>query len=317
MKAAVVHRFDQPPRYGDFPDPVAGPDEVLVHVRASALSQLTRARAAGKHYSSDARAGFVPGVDGIGRREDGRRVYFLLPPAPYGAMAEVTKVSRKCQVEIPDEVGDVTMAAAANPMMSSWAALTERARLQRGETVLINGATGTSGRLAVQIAKYLGAGKVIATGRNRASLESLRGLGADVVISLEEPAEGLARAFQREIEGVNIVIDYLWGHSAELLLAAVAGQSVHDPSPRVRFVQIGGMAGPTITLPAAVLRGSGLELLGSGLGSVSLETLVQVIGAAARAFVPGKFTIEAEPMPLAQVESTWNTPRDRRIVYTV
>jgi NADPH:quinone reductase-like Zn-dependent oxidoreductase len=317
MKAAVVHRFDQPPRYGDFPDPVAGPDEVLIQVHASSLSQLAKGRAAGKHYSSDAKAGFVPGVDGVGRREDGRRVYFLLPPAPYGAMAEVTKVSRKFQVEIPDEIDDVTIAAAANPMMSSWAALTERARLQRSETVLINGATGTSGRLAVQIAKYLGAGKIIATGRNRASLESLPGLGADVVIPLEQPAEGLAQAFQHEIEGVNVILDYLWGNSAELLLAAAATQKARDPSPRVRFVQIGGMAGPTVTLPAAVLRSSGLELMGSGLGSVSLETLVQVIGAAARAFVPGRFVIEAESVPLAQVESTWNTPGDRRIVYTV
>jgi NADPH:quinone reductase-like Zn-dependent oxidoreductase len=202
-------------------------------------------------------------------------------------------------------------------MMSSWAALTVRAGIKPGETVLINGATGTSGRLAVQIAKYLGAGKVIATGRNSASLEALREIGADVLLPLGESAGTLAASFAREIAGVNIILDYLWGKPAELLLAAVAGQAGHDPSPRVRFVQIGGMAGPAITLPAAVLRGSGLELMGSGLGSVASETLVKIIGDAAGAFLPGKFRIEAEAVPLAEVEATWNAPSDGRIVYTL
>ncbi len=315
MKAAVVHSFDHPPRYDDYAEPVAGPDEVLVRVSACALSQLAKARAAGKHYSSGRTLDFIPGVDGVGRLVDGQRVYFAFPPAPFGAMAGMTKVSWKFCVPLPGDVDDVQIAAAANPMMSSWAALTVRAGIQPGETVLINGATGTSGRLAVQIAKHLGAGKVIATGRNRASLEALRAIGADVIVPLEESAEELAKSLQRAIVGVNIILDYLWGQPAALLLAAVAGHAEHDPSPRVRFVQIGGMAGPAITLPAAVLRSSGLEMMGSGLGSVSSEELVRIIGDAARAFIPGKFQIEAEAVPLRDVESTWNTKPDRRIVY--
>ena len=95
-----------------------------------------------------------------------RRVYFVLPRAPYGSMAEQAVVPSAHCVPLPDELDDVTAAAIANPGMSSWAAYTERARLKAGETVLVNGATGTAGRLAVQIAKYLGARKVIATGRN-------------------------------------------------------------------------------------------------------------------------------------------------------
>jgi NADPH:quinone reductase-like Zn-dependent oxidoreductase len=315
MKAAVVHSFDHPPRYADYAEPVAGPDEVLVHVTASARSQLAQARAAGRHYSSGRLLDFIPGVDGVGRLVDGQRVYFAFPEAPFGSMAGLTKVSWKFCVPLPREVDDVQIAAAANPMMSSWAALTVRAGIQPGETVLINGATGVSGRLAVQIARHLGAGKVIATGRNRANLEALRAIGADVIVPLVDSAAEVAESFQREIVGVNIILDYLWGQPAALLLAAVAGQAEHDPSPRVRFVQIGGMAGPAIPLPAAVLRSSGLELMGSGLGSVASEELVRIIGDAARAFIPGKFQIEAEAVPLRDVEATWNSKSERRIVY--
>jgi NADPH:quinone reductase-like Zn-dependent oxidoreductase len=317
MKAAIVHSFDQPPRFGDFADPVPAPGEVLVRVSAASLNLLTKARAAGSHYSSGKELNFVPGVDGVGRLEDGRRVYFVSPPAPFGSMAVLTKVAGKFVVPIPDEVDDVTMAAAANPAMSSWAALTERARMQKGETVLINGATGTSGRLAVQIARYLGAGKVIATGRNRATLEKLAALGADAVIPLEDSAESMAAAFARGIEGVDIILDYLWGKPAELLIVAVARQGGHDPAPRVRLVQIGSMAGAVVALPAAALRSSGLELMGSGIGSVSIGSLVRVIGAAARAIVPGKFAIEAEAVPLKDVEATWNARAEGRIVYTM
>src|SRR6202000_2443035 len=96
---------------------------------------------------------------------------------------------RKHCIPWPDDVDDITAAAIANPGMSAWAALMERAHFKAGETVLVNGATGTAGRLAVQLAKYFGAGKVIATGRNEAELEQVKALGADVVVPFAESLE--------------------------------------------------------------------------------------------------------------------------------
>jgi NADPH:quinone reductase-like Zn-dependent oxidoreductase len=136
------------------------------------------------------------GVDGVGRLDDGRRVYFVLPKPPLGSMSERTVVRSEQCVALPDGLDDVTAAAIANPGMSAWAALKERAELAAGETVLVNGATGTAGRLAVQIAKYMGARKVIATGRNIEALKSLAHLGADVTIPLGEDPDALEKAFR-------------------------------------------------------------------------------------------------------------------------
>jgi NADPH:quinone reductase-like Zn-dependent oxidoreductase len=182
MKAAIVIAAGKTPVYGDFENPTAREGQALITVKAAALSNLTKSRASGAHYSSENTFPFVPGVDGVGVTADGRRVYFALPEAPFGAMGELCTVeSRRC-IPLQDGLDDQTAAAIANPGMSAWAALMERARLARGETVLVNGATGTAGRIAVQLARYLGAGKVIATGRNAEELEELKALGADVLI---------------------------------------------------------------------------------------------------------------------------------------
>lgn len=319
MKAAIVNSFDRVPEYGEFEEPVAQAGEVVVKVSASGLSQLVRGQAAGRHYSSSGVFPFIPGVDGVGRLADGRRVYFAFPRAPFGAMAELTVVQSSQCVALPDELDDVTAAAAANPGMSSWVALKERAKFVAGEAVLINGATGVSGRLAIQIAKYLGARKVIATGRNEASVAELPSLGADSVIALDQSPERLTEIFRKEIKenGVSVVLDYLWGASAESLIAAVAGHGSGEAEPRIRYVQIGSLSGQTINLSSGVLRSSGLELLGSGLGSVSNEVLVKNIGEFMKAIVPGKFKMDARAVPLTQVAEAWNSKTAERIVFTV
>ncbi len=319
MQAAVVHDFRSPPVYGPFADPEAGPGEVVISVRAAALSPLVKSQAAGTHYSSKgARLPLVPGVDGVGRRQDGRRVYFAFPRAPYGAMADLTVVPGEFCVDLPDELDDATAAAIANPGMSSWAALTERAGLAPGETVLVNGATGTSGRLAVQIARHLGAKTVLATGRNPQVLAELPSLGADAVISLEQPAEALAETLGEQLAngGVDVVLDYLWGSSAEQLIAALSNQRSRSRGQRVRFVQIGSSSGANLTLPAAALRSHALELLGSGLGSVSTERLLASVKGLLHAVGPAKLRIEAESVPLAEVQDRWNAPAKKRLVFT-
>ena len=154
MKAAVVRAFDRPPVYGEFDDPVPGSDEIILTVTAAALTPLVKTQASGKHYSSGSALPFVPGTDGVGRLPGGGRVYFAFPRAPFGAMAERTTVKSALCVPLPNELDDATAAAAANPGMSSWTALTLRAKFVSGETVLINGAIGAAGRMAIQIAKF-------------------------------------------------------------------------------------------------------------------------------------------------------------------
>src|SRR5580658_5875220 len=237
MKAVVVNGPGQKPQYTNFSEPAARDGCTIVHVKASALSQLTKSRASGSHYSSDGAFPAVAGTDGVGVTEDVRRVYFALPEAPFGSLAERSLVSAQRCILWPNELDDVTAAAIANPGMSAWAALVERAQLQPGETVLVNGATGTAGRLAVQLAKYFGARKVIATGRNEAELEEMKTLGADTVIPFSlgtlHPSGG--KRFEEALieefgNGVDVVIDYLWGKSARAVVVAIA-KGVEDASP--------------------------------------------------------------------------------------
>lgn len=317
MKAAIVAGPGQMPVFGDFKEPVASADDIRIAVTAAALSPVVRSRASGAHYSSSGRFPFVAGIDGVGRLDDGSRVYFVLPQAPYGSMAQRTVVPAAQCLALPDALDDVSAAAIANPGMSSWAAYVERARLENGETVLVNGAAGAAGRLAVQIAKHLGAKKVIATARNAAALASVAALGADVTIPLVENHADLESRFKEQFaQGVDVVVDYLWGKSAQCLLIAAA-KAAADAVP-IRFVQIGSASGPDITLPSAVLRSSAIELMGSGIGSIPLDRLLRCIGALLQATVPSGLKIAARAVPLAQLEQAWHSDDNtRRTVFTM
>ncbi|WP_126283373.1 quinone oxidoreductase family protein [Burkholderia stagnalis] len=304
MKAAIVNGAGERPVHAEFESPRALPGHRLVDVTASALSRLAQARASGSHYSSTDGFPFVAGVDGTGRLEDGRRVYFLGPLAPFGAMAERTVVPDAQCVPLPAALDDVTAAAIAIPGMSSWAALTERARLAAGETVLVNGATGASGRLAVRIAKHLGAAKVIATGRNAAVLAALQSAGADVVVSLQQDDAHLARALEPHFRaGVDVVLDYLWGASARaLLVTAVKATPAGRP---LRFVQIGSIGGADVPLPGALLRATAITLMGSGIGSIALPRLLDAARAVFDAVGPAHLHIDVQAVPLADVDRYW------------
>lgn len=312
MKAILVENKGRAPVYGDFAEPHAGPGEYRIRVTAAALSPLTRARAAGSHYSAAASYPFVTGADGVGRLEDGRRVYFVLPRPPFGAMAEWSVAAATHCIPLPDGINDVTAAAMANPGMSSWAAFVERAHLKPGETVLINGATGISGLLAIQIARHLGAKRIVATGRSPDGLAAAMAAGADQTILLSEP--GLEDRFREACtQGIDVVIDYLWGASAQSLLTAAA----KEETP-VRFVQAGASSGVDITLPGAVLRASAITLMGSGIGSVPLERLAMAVAAVFQAAVPGKFAIATKAVPLPHAPDVWQDDNSRqRTVFTL
>ena len=314
MKAALVRGPGQTPVYADHQDPSPADGEVLVTMAAAAISHLARGRASGSHYSAAGAFPLVAGVDGVGRLDDGRRVYVALPRAPQGTMAERVAVPVTHCVPVPDGLDDVAAAALANPGMSSWAALSVRARLRPGETVLINGATGISGRLAVAVARHLGAGRVIATGRDAAALAEL---GADAMIVLGPNGAALEAAFAAEVRaGVDVVLDYLWGNSARALLVAAA-KSLDDGVP-LRFVQIGSVTGGEVALPAAVLRSAAICLMGSGLGSVSRPDLMGSIGALLAAAGPAGLSVATRTVPLGAVAEAWAAEHSRvRTVLTM
>ena len=318
MKAAVVESFERPPRYAEFREPSAGEGEVLVKMRAAALSNLVKGQASGRHYSSGSELPLVPGNDGVGTLPDGKRVYLIGPRAPFGTMAEWTVVSPRRTIELPVGVDDVTAAALGNPGLASWGALIGRARLQAGESVLVNGATGVAGQQAIQVAKVLGARRVIATGRDEAALERLRGLGADETIWLGQTGDALAAAFRAAMASVDVVVDYLWGATGEMLLAAVQGHGGMGGEPRIRYVQIGSISGETISLSAALLRSSGLELMGSGLGSLSAAAIVESLKKMYEVAASTGLKIETEAVPLSEVETAWGRAESgRRMVFTI
>jgi NADPH:quinone reductase-like Zn-dependent oxidoreductase len=305
MKAAIVEATGKAPIYGDFEEPVAGDHEVLIDVTVAPLSQVTRARASGTHYSSPTAFPFVAGVDGVGRRHiDGKRIYFLLPRAPFGSMAERAVVREALCVPLPDAIDDVTAAAISIPAMSSWTSLKARARLAQGEVVLINGATGFSGGLAVQIARHLGARKIVVTGRNSKVLDALGTSGADAAISLMQDGDALEDTLRRHFRngGIDIILDYLWGPSVERILAAATKEKVQRP---VRFVQIGSASAATITLSYAALRSVPLEMMGCGIGSISVELMLNSINQVLRATVAHGFKIQTSTVPLAAIENYW------------
>jgi NADPH:quinone reductase-like Zn-dependent oxidoreductase len=305
MKAAIVVEAGEAPVYGDFRDPAPAAGKSLIRVSASSISHVTRSRASGAHYSSDGGLPFIPGIDGTGVAEDGRRVYFLLPEGPYGAMAEFSVVDDRRCFPIPDSLSEDAAAAMAIPGMSSWAALVERAHLRAGETVLVNGATGASGRLAIQIARHLGATKVIATGRHTRSFDDLRRLGADVTVPLTQDRDALEHAFKHEFQqGVDVVLDYLWGVSAETLVIAAA--KAGPEGVPIRYVQIGSMSGANINLPSAALRSSALQLMGSGIGSIPSPGLLNAIHGVLQAAPSAGFEIATESVPLADVTKAWS-----------
>jgi NADPH:quinone reductase-like Zn-dependent oxidoreductase len=316
MNAAVLHTLNQPPHFEQFPEPVTEENEVIVHVRAAALKPIDKQMASGSHYAAYRKLPVVCGMDGVGRLDDGTRVFFGGPRPPYGSMAEHTVVSRSRCFPIPDNVNDDIAAAVVNPGLSAWGALVWRAHLVAGETVLILGATGVTGKLAIQTAKLLGAGRVIAVGRNEQVLNTLHDLGADTTIHLGKPGQDLTEAFVREAgdSGFDVIIDYLWGATTEALLGAIARRDLTPASSRVRLVEVGESAGSTISLPAAVLRSSRLEILGAGSGNAAaspemwIEAVRQLMSNVGR----GTLRIDTERVPLGEVENAWNQEQHGR-----
>ena len=318
MKAAVVEAFGAAPKYKDFAEPVASAGEKLVRVSAAGLHPIVKGLAAGSHYGSTGELPFIAGVDGVGKLEDGTRVYFGTMRKPFGTFAEIAPAPEWITLNLPEALADETAAALANPGMSSWAALKYRAQFKTGESVLILGATGVAGQLAVQIAKRLGARRVVACGRNLPALEECRALGADASISLSQEREALVAALRKEFaeNGVDVVLDYLWGAPAQATFEAILVRGLDNKSKRIRYIQIGEIAGSKIELAASVLRSSGVEVLGSGFGSVELKDIMKAVAEFFAEAAKKPFAMKIDQVPLRDVEAAWSRKEEGvRIVF--
>jgi NADPH:quinone reductase-like Zn-dependent oxidoreductase len=321
MNAAVLHTLGAAPRYQEFPEPVINDkdDEAIVHVHAASLKPVDKQLASGSHFASHRELPCVCGSDGVGYLDDGQRVFFGGPRPPHGAMAQRTVVPRAFTFPVPENVDDETAAALPNPGVSAWLSLAYRAKLVRGENVLILGATGVTGKLAVKIAKLLGAARVVAAGRNRQALNTLHDLGADATISLALPPSELSDAFLREAgqSGFQVVLDYVWGPPAETFLAAITQKEFAAIQSETRFVQVGESAAPTITLPAAALRSTALTMMGTA-GIPPLDVLVEAFQQVMAYAAKGNLHIDTEKVPLTDIENAWqrDQPGCRLVITT-
>jgi NADPH:quinone reductase-like Zn-dependent oxidoreductase len=304
MNAAVVRALDRAPRYETFTLP-EGDEGVVVDVLAAALSPRVRSGASGQHYTSNRILPLVPGLDGVGRLPDGRRIYFLAADDTIGTMAERALADSRLAVALPDHVSAPVVAAAMIPAISSWVALTSRAMLQRGQSVLVLGATGTAGQLAVQIARHLGAGRIVAAGRDQKALDRLPDLGADQVVRLTgTKADGDAIA--AAASEVDIVLDYLWGTVTTGIMPALCRRREAE-SRALNWVLIGSIAGDDISLSSVLLRKRNLHVLGSGQGATSTADMFSVSPEVVAALAGGTLQVQIREVPLADVERHWST----------
>ena len=246
----------------------------------------------------------MPGIDGVGRGPDGLLRYFILPDTTMGAMAEQTVIDTRRSIALPEDSDPIAIAAAMNPAMSSWVALRQRVQFQAGQNVLVLGATGNGGQMAVQIAKLFGAVQIIAAGRSADRLAGLGALGATATVLLEGDTGAVAHRLGQAAADVDVVIDYLWGQPAAAAMATlVTGRA--DRSQPLTWIEIGSVAGPAAAIPSAVLRAARLQIVGSGQGSVGAPEILAELPALAREITNGKLDIDARPMPLTDVEQAW------------
>lgn len=303
MHAAVVEQYGTP-RFAAFEEPVAGEGQVVVDVTAAGVNPVDVAKAAGTFYAGRDPLPFVAGGEGVGTLPDGRRVYFDRPVSPFGSMAQRTLIGPESAIELPDALADDGVAVALGIAgLAAWLPLAWRAELQPGETVLVLGATGVLGQIAVQGAKLLGAGRVVAAGRDAEGLARASALGADATVLLDgRDGESLTAAFRAAADGdVDVVIDPLWGAPAAAALGALG---LHG-----RLIQIGQSAGATTALPSAAIRGRLAEIRGHTNFLAPREVKVAAYRTMAEHAAAGRLTVAIEPIPLAEVAAAWERQR--------
>jgi NADPH2:quinone reductase len=299
VRAAVIERYGEPPVLREVPEPKADGSS-LVEVTAAPLNPVDLSIAGGKFYAGSPPTPYVPGGEGIGRlQQNGRagpRVYFRAA-LPNGALAERAVVSRGQAVPIPDSVPDGVAAALGTPGIAAYLALTRRAELKAGETVLILAASGVLGTLAVQLARVLGAGRVLAAARDEQALARAKELGADATVDLKQ-TDGLPDRIKEASHGqLNVVIDPVWGAPGVAAMEAISRFG--------RFVQLGASAGPEAVVKSGVLRGRYLSVLGYNNFLVPWEDQAAAYRKLVDYVVAGQLKVEFEVLPLEAAPEAW------------
>ncbi len=315
MKAAVVNDFKEAPKVSVIETPKPAANEQTVHVLAAAVYPRVRSQANGTHYTSTGELPFVPGLDGVGQTETGQTGYFITSNAEYGALAEQTVIDRHRFIPLGNDIDAARVAAGMNPAMSAWMSIKVRVGDLTGKKVMILGATGAAGQMAVQISRYLGASEVIGVGRNQTKLTALSELGATQTISLRDDQESLRAAFTAAAD-VDVVLDYLWGTVASTAMKVML-PARHNHSQQLLWIEIGSMSGANMVLPSAALRSVNLNLVGSGQGSINARQYLAELPELAQLISAGQFKIASTTMPLTELnETNWNDVT-KRVVYTM
>jgi NADPH2:quinone reductase len=256
IRAAQITAEGRPPELVELDGPV-GDGDMIVDVSAFALNPIDVNVALGRFYGGMPPLPYVVGVEAVGRDESGRRVYLNGPGigiARDGVWAEQVAVPSVAVHELPSDVSDEVALACGTSGLAGWVPVTWRARVRPADRVLVLGATGSVGRIAVQAAKLCGASRIVAVGRRREALELARGLGADAILELEDGdlVERIQACFGGD--GPTVVIDPLWGAPAAAALTAGA--------PGVRLVQVGQSAGAEASIASNSVRGKQAEIYG-------------------------------------------------------
>jgi NADPH:quinone reductase-like Zn-dependent oxidoreductase len=302
MKAAVLHRHGEPPHCDQFDEPVEGDGQLVAEVAAAGVNHLDVQKASGRLYAGPPPVPSVVGSDGVGRLPDGRRVFFDSTEAPHGAMAERTLVNEQHLLEVAEGVDDEVAAALGNSGLAAWLALDWKAGLEPRETVLVLGATGAVGNVAVQAARILGAGRVVAAARGGERLERMRGRGADALVDLNAERDLAAALKDATGGGAHVIVDLLWGPPA---LAAIESAALG-----ARHVQVGHMAASTLELPARAVRSVSLELLGFVLFRVPLPVRRAAYRRLTELAARGELEIDLERVPLTEVDQAWERQQE-------
>lgn len=297
MLAAILTEYGQTPQVGEFQEPVAGEGQEVVEVLAATLNPVDLRMASGTFYGGSPPLPSVAGREGVGRRPDGSRVYFNGCVPPYGSFAGRTLIESASAVPVPEEVDPALASACGIAGLAAWLALEWRARMGEGETVLVLGASGPVGQFAVQAARLLGAGRVVAAARSAEGLERARVLGADATVQIGA-VEDLAAALREAAEDrIDVIVDPLWGEPAAAAIEAA--------SQGARLVQLGESADARASIASATIRGKQLSIL----GHTSFATPPDVARAAYTRMVEhavaGELTLDIERFPLERAAEAW------------
>jgi len=308
MKAAIVRKRGAHPEYGEFPDPVVTEGCELVDLVAAGIHPIVRSLATGQHYGSTGSWPLIPGVDAVARTADGALIYTGYVESPYGTLAERMAIPAGLRVTLPAGADPVAIAGGVNPGLASWLPL--RARLQQTAalgTVLVLGATGVAGQVAVQNAFLCGATKVVAAGRNPAALERVSAAGA-VVVALTGDHDQDAAALSAALSGQppGLVLDFVWGEPAEATFAALQRHGLEEDTADIAYVEVGAMAGSVASVPAALLRSRRIQISGSGAGTLSIADLVAQTPAYLQRIADGSVDPPVRVFPLSQVGMAWD-----------